>query len=201
MAFNPSSIEHLNIFFPGNLEIKVRNEFEWTRARKAVGDIPKAIRLGYTEAVEKFSSKLVKYIKNMMASGDPSWAPLSPATLRTYKKKYPSATHPWYRSGTMANSVDLYEEENGNRVYVGLSQYNWYEEQDWGEDTRRGLTMIQLAKMLEFGGGRGGKIPARPLFSKALEKVGGQSEIRRYILESLRKKISALGFKGTYVRF
>lgn len=200
MGFDPRSIEHLNIFFPGNLELKIRNELEWTKARKAVGNIPKAIRRGYEDAVEKFASKLIRTIKNLMVNGDPSWAPLSQSTLQHYKKKYPSATHPWYRSGTMHDCIDLYEEEHGHRVYVGLSQYNYYEPQDWGEETRNGLTMVQLAKLLEFGG-YGGRIPARPLFSTALEKAGGQKEIRRYLLDHLRKRIKELGFTGVYVRF
>ena len=180
------------------LEIKT-NEHEWMRVRSFIDGLDKDIKRGYCDAVRKFSNRLISSIKQTMEHGDPSWAPLSQETLRTYAKKYPAADHPWYRSGKMHDSVALIEEENGIRMYVGIPQYVYYEPQDWGEDTRQGLTMVQLAKMLEFGGGRDNKITARPLFSKALEKAGGQREIRRYILESLRKQIGK--GTGTYVRF
>lgn len=200
MAFDPRSIEHLNIYFPGNLELKIVNELQWTKASKAIGDIPKAIRRGYEDATEKFANKLIRSIKGMMERGDSSWAPLAQSTLKKYHAKYPSATHPWYRSGTMYNAIDYYSDESGKRVYVGVGQYTQYDPSDAGEDTRKGLTMIQLAKLLEFGG-YGGRIPARPLFTKALDKAGGQKEIRKYILQSIRAKIQALGLKGVYVRF
>jgi len=197
MAFDPRSIEHLNIFIPGNLELKIVNQLEWTKANRAIKELPKAIHEGYEDAVGDFSRDLINTIRKMMESGDPSWAPLSPSTLESYHKKYPAANHPWYRSGFMSSRVDFYSDEHSNKVYIGLPQYQYYEPQDWGEDSRRGLTMMQLAKMLEFGSWDG-RIPARPLFSTAFDRKGGRNKLRENILKYLKRRLAKLGFTGVH---
>lgn len=204
MAFNPSSIEHLNIYFPGNLEIKIDNQHEWTRVTRGIDNLTKAIRRAYEDAMEDIGSKLVRTIRNAIRSGRPpgggTWVPLSQGTLRTYHKHFPGATTPYLRSGKFMDCIDYYQEENGSRMYVGLGQYSPYsEDYERGEDIRKGLTMIQLAKLLEFGG-NGGKIPARPLFNPALQGIGGQAAIRKKILEQLRSKAKQIGFRYVRIR-
>lgn len=198
------NIESLNIYFPGNLEFKVDRKSEWIKAEHAVDNLGKAIRMGYQDAVEKIAKKLVRTIQRAIDMGRPpgggSWVPLSQGTLRTYHKHFPDATTPWKRSGKMRDCIDFYAAENSDRVYVGVSQYSPYtEDYERGEDTRKGLTTVQLAKLLEFGG-NGGKIPSRPLFNPALDAIGGKSAIRKAILEELRSKAQRLGFKYIRIR-
>lgn len=189
---------------PGNIEIKIDRQHEWEKVKFGVDHLGRAIYTGYVEASEKIGHKLVRTIRRAIDSGRPpgggSWVPLSPSTLRKYHKHFPDATTPYKRSGKFYQSIDFMEEENGKRMYVGVGQYSPYtEEYERGEDIRKGLTLIQLAKLLEFGG-YGGRIPARPLFNPALEAIGGRNAIKKAILEHLRKEAQRIGFRYVRIR-
>lgn len=179
---------------PGNIEIKIDRQHEWEKVKFGVDHLGRAIYTGYVEASEKIGNRLVRAIRRAIDSGRPpgggSWPPLSQGTLQKYSKHFPNATTPYKRSGNFYQSIEFMEEENGKRMYVGLTQYTPY---------TKGLTAVQLAKMLEFGS-FDGRIPARPLFNPALEAIGGRNTIKKAILEHLRKEAQRIGFRYVRIR-
>lgn len=177
-----------NIYFP-TPQVRVMMEGDWQKVTSAVSNIGPAIQRGYDRAVNRYARKLLRVLKESIQNGGPPgsiWEPQSDATMRTYKSHGWVVGQPYYRTGLFYRSLSMYEYRG--RTYVGLPS---------GIRTENGLTLVQLARLLETGNE---KIPARPLFSPALQSVGGTSELRKQILKSIRQELSGLGFRANQVK-
>lgn len=178
-----------NIYFPAP-QVKIMLEGNWTKVTTAVGGIGRAIQRGYDRAVNRYTRKLLNVIKTAIQDGGPPgsiWEPQAESTIRTYLSHGWVVGQPYYRTGLFYRSLGMYSYKG--RIYIGLPS---------NIRTREGLTLVQLARLLESGSE---KIPARPLFSPSLQAVGGTSELRAQILKSIRQELSGLGFKANQVKF
>ncbi len=71
-----------------------------------------------------------------------------------------------------------------------------------------GITLNELAKILEFGtGGKGGgknsgNIPARPLWAPSFKSVGGREGLRKEIIKGIRSQLlKDFGIKANQVKW
>lgn len=178
-----------NIYFPAP-QVKIMLEGNWQKVTTAVSGIGSAIQRGYDRAVSRYARNLLQIIKGAIQSGNPPnsvWEPHSDSTMRTYKSHGWVVGQPYYRTGVFYRSLSLYEYRG--RTYVGLPS---------GIRTENGLTLVQLARLLESGSD---KIPARPLFAPSFQAAGGTTELRKQILKSIRQELSHLGFRANQVKF
>lgn len=178
-----------NIYFPAP-QVRIKLEGNWQKVTTAVKGIGPAIQRGYDKAVSKYARKLLRVIQESIQNGGPPnsiWEPHSESTMRTYKSHGWVVGQPYYRTGLFYRSLGLYEYRG--KTYIGLPS---------GTRTENGLTMVQLARLLESGSDR---IPARPLFKPSLEAVGGTSELRAQILTGIRQELGTLGFRANQVKF
>lgn len=178
-----------NIYFPAP-QVKIMMEGNWQKVTSAVSGVGPAIQRGYDRVVSRYARKLLRILKESIRDGGPHgsiWEPQAESTKKTYRAHGWVVGHPYNRTGLFLRSLGMYEYKG--RTYIGLPS---------NIRTREGLTMVQLARLLEAGSE---KIPARPLFSPALQAVGGTSELRKQILKSIRQELSSLGFRANQVKF
>ena len=177
-----------NIYFPVP-QVKIMLEGNWQKVTTAVSGIGPAIQWGYDRAVSRYARKLLSIIREAIQTGGPPgsiWEPHSDSTMATYKSHGWVVGQPYYRTGVFYRSLGLYSFRG--RTYVGLQN---------NIRTENGLTLVQLARILENGTE---KIPARPLFSPSFQAVGGTSELRAQILKSIRQELGGLGFRANQVK-
>lgn len=182
-----------NIDFPSpqNISIEVKLEGEWQRVEAAIGKLSPDILKGYEIATNKYANKLLRIIKRAVLSGTPppgggvNWPPLSPDTIKRY------GDHPIYNlTGTFSKAIGFFHYKS--RTYVGLPLAR-------GRSSSGGLTLNQLAKLLEFGGTH---IPPRPLWGPSFKAAGGIDELRRNILTEIRRKLgSSFGIRPNQVKW
>lgn len=177
-----------NIYFP-TPSVKIYMEGKWEKVTSALKDLGPAIQKGYDKAVSKYSRKLLRVIKEAIQGGGPPgsiWKPQADSTMATYKAHGWVVGKPYYRTGLFYRSLGMYSYRG--KVYIGLPS---------NTRTENGLTLVQLARILEAGTD---KIPARPLFAPSLEAVGGTTTLRREILKSIRSELGHLGFKPNQIK-
>lgn len=194
---------NINIPGPGSFVPQIKLYGQWQRAVNQVNGLAPAIQRGYDEATLKFSRRLLRIVKEAIATGTPPkgsgvyWEPLSPATIKRYKNQYPGH-HLYYLSGLYYRSVGFFHYKNRTMVGLPINKKR---------SSQGGLTLNQLAKILEFGTGgmgggkQGGTIPARPLWAPSFKAAGGMGELKREILKSLRTQLYKLGFKANQVKW
>lgn len=182
-----------NIDFPNpqNISLEVKLEGDWQRVEAAIGKLSPDILKGYEIATNKYANKLLKIIKRAVLSGTPppnsgvNWPPLAPTTIKRY------GAHPIYNlTSYFGRTIGLFQYKH--RTYVGLPLGK-------GKSSSGGLTLNQLAKLLEFGGEH---IPPRPLWAPSFKSAGGTDELRRNILTEIRRKLgSSFGIRPNQVKW
>ena len=177
-----------NIYFPVP-QVKIMLEGNWQKVTTAVSGIGPAIQRGYDKAVSRYARKLLRIIKEAIQTGGPPgsiWEPQAESTKRTYESHGWVVGQPYYRTGLFYRSIGMYEYKG--RTYIGLPS---------NIRTKEGLTLVQLARLLETGSE---KIPSRPLFMPSLQAVGGTTELKKQILKSIRQELGGLGFRANQVK-
>lgn len=164
-------------------------EGNWQKINTAVNNIGPAIQRGYDRATSKYAKKLLNTIKGAIVGGGPPgsiWEPHSISTMETYKNHGWTVGKPYYRTGMFYRSIGMYSYKG--RIYIGLPS---------NTKTENGLTLVQLARLLETGNDF---IPSRPLFKPSFEAVGGNSVLRSEILKYIRSELNKLGFRPNQVK-
>lgn len=188
-----------NLYFP-TPHIQVKIDGKWTRVTTAVDGIGPAIQRGYDRVIGRISKRLLRDLRMAIESGGPDgvhWEPLSPKTLETYAKHGWNTDGPYNRTGLFYRSLGLYK--YGKRTYVGLPS---------NIRTKGGLTMVQLARLLETGTTENDEgeeitknhIPPRPLFQPTFQAMGGMPYIKRELLREIRSELLRLGFHPNQVK-
>lgn len=155
---------------------------EQARAEELIADTPGMMEDAYYRATEKFGNQLLKLVRKCLKNGTPpkgvQWSPHSANTI----KRYGEHTLLNY-TGQYLRSVQLVRQKK--RVYVGLPT-NVKKIRGNGKTSIR--TLNQIAIMLEYGS-RNGNLPPRPLWKPAMEQIGGSKELKRILVNELRKEI------------
>lgn len=177
----------------GSLKIEVKLKGNWVEATKLPSRVANAMRKGYDEGVNKFSARFLKTINQAITTGVPpkgsgvKWDPLSPKTLKRY-----GAHTPYLLTGLYRHSIKEFKSKT--RHYIGMSK----SKASGGKmSPDSNLTLSQLARLLEYGNdeGAGSGIPPRPLWGPTLKSVGGKQRLKKYILDSVRSRLSARGIR------
>lgn len=193
---------NINIPNPNSVIPQIKLHGDWVRAERVIDKLGPRILKGYDIAVEKFARRILTIVRTSIRTGTPPkgggvyWEPLAPSTLRRYKN-FPDH-HLYHLTGLYGRSVGLFRYKS--RTLVGLPINK-------KRSSQGGLTLNELAKILEFGtGGRGGgkssgTIPPRPLWAPSLKAVGGRERLRKEILTEIRRQLSSLGIKPNQVKW
>lgn len=179
-----------NIYMPiPNIQVKMVGD--WHKVTKGIDRLGNSIQSGYDKAINSFSKRLLRIIKEAIRSGGPPgyvWEPLSDSTLESYKSHgYNFSGKPYNRTGLFLRSIGKYS--GRGRVYIGLPSR---------KRTGNGLTFLQLARVLENGTD---SIPSRPLFSPCFIAAGGEKLLKRNIIKEIRSELYKLGFKSNQVKW
>lgn len=165
-------------------------------AERLLRELPEIEMNAYNKACTNFGKMLAKYIRGCIMYNTPprgvSWKPHS----KDYLKKY-NVKGFWQLSGQMLHSIKLRNYQG--RYYVGpnpnekaVDPVNKYE-----RSRKSKLTLIQLARLLEYGDGADGGdsshfhnyIPPRPLFRPSFNAVGGTERLKKYLITNLRREL------------
>lgn len=178
-----------------NLEVKLNGD--WYKLDRLADNLVPSVMGGYDTGVNKFSRRLLVLIKKCIRTGTPppgvNWEPLSPATIKRW------GDHEiYYLTGLYFRSVGLFRYKS--RTLIGLPIAA-------KRSSARGLTLNQLAIILEFGtGGMGGgrtsgTIPGRPLWAPSFKSLGGTNKLKKTIIMEIRRRLyKDLGIRANQVR-
>ena len=86
-----------------------------------------------------------------------------------------------YSSSQYYHAIGVYK--RGRNIFVGV---NSSVKKTRPDGRNSGLTLLQVAKILEFGGG---KVPARPLWIPLFESVGGKAKFKQELVKEIRKQV------------
>jgi len=184
----------VNISLPkiSDLVLQVKLNGEWQTVEALVSNLGPSMQIGYDRAVDKFSRNLLAIVKKSLTLGIPpmgggvTWQPLSPATIERWGQ------HPIYNlTGLYSRSVGLYRYKS--RVLIGLPIGT-------RRSSQKGLTLNQLARILEFGS-NDGRIPSRPVWSPSLKAVGGKNRLKQLILTEIRRELQKYGVRPNQVKW
>lgn len=174
----------------------------WLKAEEVIDKLAPQIQKGYDIAVNKFANRILTIVRKAIRTGTPPpgggvhWEPLAPSTLKRYKN-YPDH-HLYHLTGLYGRSVGLFHYKS--RTLVGLPINK-------KRSSQGGLTLNELAKILEFGtGGVGGgkssgTIPPRPLWAPSLKAAGGRKKLKQEIITEIRRQVASLGVRPNQVRW
>lgn len=180
----------INLRGVGMPQMQVKLEGDWKRVTNALSNLQPALSNGYDIGATQAMKEVEKTVKKAIRSGAPPpnsgvyWQPLAASTIIRYGK------HGIYRL-TLAyyRSIKLQKTKKG-RITVGVST-------NMKHPLHKGLTIVQIANILENGNGR---IPSRPLWAPSLKSVGGRPFIRSRILKSIKKELMRKGFRSNEIR-
>lgn len=161
-------------------EIKI--EGEWRKLDQLADNLEKAIYEGYMLGVSDLGRKLTRIVRQALKTGIPPsgsgvyWEPLAESTIHRY------GDHPIYNlTGTYSRCIGL--SIYRSRILVGIPLRT-------RRSSRGGLTMNQLAILLEYGSREeGGNIPPRPVWGPALKSIGGKQSIKATIIRNIRSEL------------
>ena len=174
----------INITFStvfGNVKIWA-NPKQQKRAEELIRKSPEIFRQAYLNTAKRFGNRLAKMAKTCIKNGMPppnsgvSWPPHAASTTRRLGEHTLL-----YWSSQYYRAVGVYT--RGRYVFVGVKSGVKKTRPD-GHNS--GLTLLQVAKILEFGGG---KIPARPLWIPLFESVGGKAKFKQELVKEIRKQM------------
>lgn len=168
----------VNINIPAP-QVEIKLVGDWAKAINLPQQVVKAIAEGYADATASCSKDIIRIVRRAIKTGLPpegsgvTWQPLSPLTIKAHGQ------HAIYNmTGFYENSIGVHTYKN--RVLVGIPI---------NVRTPGGLTINQLAKLLEFGSKGKGNIPSRPLWAPSLASYGGTKKIKKVVIRNIRKAI------------
>lgn len=173
----------------------------WSDAANLPIDIQEAINTGYQQAVNHYTERFSKTIIKAIRTGNPPqgsgvyWPPLAESTQRRYHKGPDSH---FYITGIYSRSIRIRRTKRYTTVGLARGQAS-----AGSRDRRSGKSIAEVARILEFGTGDGGKttIPARPLWRATLQALGGKPAIKAEVMKYIRRALLAKGIRANQVRF
>ena len=189
-----------NITLPnlGNLNLEIKLEGDWNKVNRLTDGLGNSIESGYNIAINKFSKRLLRIVKNCISTGTPprgvNWEPLSSATIRRY------GNHDlFYLTGLYYRSIGLYRYKSRTLIGMPINKKR---------SSQGGITLGGLARILEYGtyskgSGRGkGAIPPRPLWAPSFKQLNGMNGLRKEILTEIRRQLYRdFGIRANQVRW
>lgn len=175
----------INISFPtalGNVKIWA-NPSQQRKATELLKKTPQILNQAYVNTAKRFGERLAKMAKTCLRKGMPppnsgvSWPPHAASTTRRL-----GAHTLLYWSTQYYHAIGVYT--RGKHIFVGVKASQRKTRPD--KSSPSGLTLTQVAKILEFGGGR---VPARPLWIPLLESVGGKAKFKQELVKEIRKQM------------
>jgi len=176
----------------GNLHIYV-DPAEQARAEKLLRETPKMLTAAFRDAAHRWGDQVVREAIKCINQDTPpkgvSWPPLS----EKYVKSHGIDNHHYLQSGQYIDSIGIYETglyslsgaKVRDRIYVGLPPAV-KKTRPTGKDGK--LTLQEVAKILESGT-HDESIPPRPLWAPLYKRFGGQSSIKRYVINAIKRQI------------
>lgn len=165
----------------GNVKIWA-NPRQQRKAEELLKKTPEILHQAYLNTAKRFGERLAKMAKTCLRNGMPppnsgvSWPPHAASTTRRLGEHTLL-----YWSSQYYHAVGVYT--RGRNIFVGVKSSVKKTRPD---GRTSGLTLLQVAKVLEFGGG---KIPARPLWIPLFESVGGKAKFKQELVKEIRKQI------------
>lgn len=183
------------------LPIEIKLVGSWTEATKLPSYVQSAINAGYQQAVKYYTNRFATVIKKAIRTGNPPpgsgvwWPPLSEATQRRYHKG-PEAH--FMITGIYSRSITITHTKKYSYVRIRKGRAS-----GGSTDRRSGLSIAEVARVLEFGTGDGARtsIPARPLWRATLISLGGKPFIKSTVIKYIRKALYSMGIKANQVRY
>lgn len=175
----------INITFPtmlGNVNIYA-NPTQQRKAEQLLKKTPEILNQAYLNTANRFGERLARMAKTCLRRGMPppnsgvSWPPHAASTTRRL-----GAHTLLYWSTQYYHAIGVYK--RGKYVFVGVRSNTKKTRPDGSNPS--GLTLTQVAKILEFGGG---KVPARPLWIPLLDSVGGKAQFKQELVKEIRKQM------------
>lgn len=158
------------------------NPRQQKKAEELLRKTPEILHQAYLNTAKRFGDRLAKMAKTCLRKGMPppnsgvSWPPHAASTTRRLGEHTLL-----YWSSQYYHAVGVYT--RGRNIFVGVKSGVKKTRPD-GYDS--GLTLLQVAKILEFGSS---KIPARPLWIPLFESVGGKAKFKQELVKEIRKQI------------
>ncbi len=165
----------------GNVKIWA-NPRQQRKAEELLKKTPEILHQAYLNTAKRFGERLAKMAKTCLRNGMPpsnsgvSWPPHAASTTRRLGEHTLL-----YWSSQYYHAVGVYT--RGRNIFVGVKSSVKKTRPD---GRTSGLTLLQVAKVLEFGGG---KIPARPLWIPLFESVGGKAKFKQELVKEIRKQM------------
>ena len=165
----------------GNVKIWA-NPRQQKKAEELLRKTPEILQQAYKNTAQRFGDRLAKMAKTCLRKGIPpknsgvSWPPHAASTTRRLGEHTLL-----YWSSQYYHAIGLYT--RGRNIFVGVESGVKKTRPD-GRNS--GLTLLQVAKILEFGGG---KVPARPLWIPLFESVGGKAKFKQELVKEIRKQV------------
>lgn len=176
--------ETINITFPtalGTVHIYA-NPTQQRKADKLIKSVPKILKDSYEAAATRWGERIVRMAKTCLKRGMPppgsgvSWPPHAESTTRKLGEHTLL-----YWSGQYHNQIKLLR--RGKYIFAGVHGSTNKTRPD---GRKSNLTLLQVAKILEFGGGR---VPARPLWIPLYESMGGNDKFKQELVKEIRKQL------------
>lgn len=166
----------------GRLSSKVSisyNPQEFKKAYKVLKNADKDLKEGATIGATKFSNRFYKKIRRAVRTGGVGYniAPLSPFTLEKRRRYNITSDIPFNFFGIYYSSIQLRKTPGG--VMVGFKKGVRHPVLK----NKKGLTIAQIAYILEKGGGR---IPKRDLWAQVYKSMGGDKAANKQVRASIR---------------
>ena len=165
----------------GNVKIWA-NPRQQKKAEELLRKTPEILQQAYKNTAQRFGDRLAKMAKTCLRKGIPpknsgvSWPPHAASTTRRLGEHTLL-----YWSSQYYHAIGVYT--RGRNIFVGVKSRVKKTRPD-GRNS--GLTLLQVAKILEFGGG---KVPARPLWIPLFESVGGKAKFKQELVKEIRKQV------------
>ena len=159
------------------------NPRQQKKAEELLRKTPDILRQAYLNTAKRFGDRLAKMAKTCLRKGMPppnsgvSWPPHAASTTRRLGEHTLL-----YWSSQYYRAIGVYQ--RGKNIFVGVKSGTKKTRPDRSNPS--GLTLLQVAKILEFGGGI---VPARPLWIPLFESVGGKAEFKQELVKEIRKQI------------
>lgn len=145
-------------------------------------DFPGEVFMGSYEGALKFAKRLHQIVKRCLKTGTPpkgvNWPPHAASTIRSL-----GAHKLLNLTGFYLRHIQIIGNGPASTIAVGLPRGTKRPSNIKGSS---GITMQHIAQILEYGGN---KIPARPLWRPAYNQIGGNSRLKKYVTDGIRKQV------------
>ncbi len=186
-GFGNSAEVHLNYRLIG----------EWQRANYMLQRFPKIIsratNLAAREMAYKYKKQVVKNIQNQGA--ELGWAPITSLKYRAYKERHSphSVDAPYQFFGTLIRSITAYKHRAMGWT-AGIKKGVTNDAMTSLRGGKNTLSVAEYAAVLEHGSTKM-NISARPLWTPSWRQVGGNAELTRVLVGTIRTLLPGVKLK------